>query len=179
MPPWPCTIGFGSPVVPEREQHVERVVERHALDHWSSLALVRDLAVPITCTSVGSPARIAASSSPRSMRLAAVRVAVDRDQHLRLDLGEAVDHAARPELGRHAGPDRAEARGGQKPDERLGDVGQVGDDPIALRDAQLAQPRLRVARQLVQLAVRQLERLARLRARDDRDLVAVAEDVRA
>ena len=42
--------------------------------------------------------------------LAAVAVAVDREQHLRLDLGEAVDHAARAELGRGARPDRADAR---------------------------------------------------------------------
>ena len=32
MPPWPCTIAFGSPVVPGREQHVERVVEGDRLE---------------------------------------------------------------------------------------------------------------------------------------------------
>src|ERR1700722_2247191 len=41
--------------------------------------------------------------------LAAVPVAVDRQQHLRLELREAVDDAARAELRRRARPDRAEA----------------------------------------------------------------------
>ena len=64
---------------------------------------------------------------------AAVAVAVDRDQHLGLDLGEAVDHAGDAELGGAARPDRPDARRGQQGDHRLGHVGQVGDDPVALR----------------------------------------------
>ena len=44
-----------------------------------------------------SPA-IPATTSRAVEVLAAVAVAVDREQHLRLDLGEAVDHAARAEL---------------------------------------------------------------------------------
>src|SRR5262249_17307289 len=42
---------------------------------------------------------------------AAVAVAVYRDQHLRLDLGKPVDHAASPELRRGARPYRPDARG--------------------------------------------------------------------
>ena len=48
--------------------------------------------------------------------LAAVGVAVDRDQHLRFDLGEAVDQALRPEVRRAARPDRA--RGWRRPGRR-------------------------------------------------------------
>src|SRR5688572_14780306 len=39
----------------------------------------------------------------------AVAVAVHAEEHLRLDLGKAVDDAARPEIGRAAGPDRPHA----------------------------------------------------------------------
>ena len=42
--------------------------------------------------------------------LAAVAVAVDREEDLRLDLGEAVDDAGGAEVGRAARPDRADAR---------------------------------------------------------------------
>ena len=31
MPPWPCTIGFGSPVVPEENSDPQRMIERHLL----------------------------------------------------------------------------------------------------------------------------------------------------
>ncbi len=41
---------------------------------------------------------------------AAVAVAVDGEQHLGLDLGEAVDDACRAEVGRAARPDRADRR---------------------------------------------------------------------
>ena len=63
--------------------------------------------------------------------LAAVAVAVHRQQQLRLDLGEAVDHAAGPELRSRAGPDRADAGRRQERDQRLGDVGHVGDHAVA------------------------------------------------
>src|SRR4029453_10206158 len=43
--------------------------------------------------------------------LVAVGVAGEREQQLRLELAEAVDHAPRPELRGAGGPDRTEARG--------------------------------------------------------------------
>src|SRR5207248_11054563 len=55
----------------------------------------------------------------------AVAVAVHGEHHLGLDLGEAVDHTARAELGGGARPNRADARRGEQRDERLGDVGHV------------------------------------------------------
>ena len=49
-----------------------------------------------------SAAAIAATSGRRSNALAVVDVAVDRDQHLRRDLGEPVDHgASAPKSGEH------------------------------------------------------------------------------
>ena len=66
--------------------------------------------------------------------LAAVGVAVDGDEHLRLDLGEAVDQAPRPEVRRAAGPDRPEARAGEQRDDRLGDIRDDGHDPVAATD---------------------------------------------
>ena len=64
-------------------------------------------------------------------RAVAVPVAVDREQHLRLDLAEPVDHAAGAELRRAARPDRAERRGRQERDHRLRHVREVGGHPVA------------------------------------------------
>src|SRR5581483_10700374 len=57
---------------------------------------------------------------------AAVAVAVDCEEHLGLDLGEAVDDAANAELRRAARPGRAQARAAEEGGDRLGDVGEVG-----------------------------------------------------
>jgi hypothetical protein len=70
--------------------------------------------------------------------LVAVGVAGHGEHHRRFDLGEPVDDAARAELGGAAGPDGAQAGGGEEGDERLGSVGQVADDPVATADAQPA-----------------------------------------
>ena len=77
------------------------------------------------------------------MRLAGVAVAVGGDQHLRLDLAEAVEHALDAEIRRARRPDRAEARGGEHRDDRLRHVRQVAGDPVAGADAlgRAARPR--------------------------------------
>ncbi len=90
-------------------------------------------------------------------RLLAVAVAGDRQQQLRLELAEAIDHAARPELGRAGGPDRAEAGRGEEGDQRLGDVRQVGDDPVARADPEALQPRPGPRHLLAQLAEGEVE----------------------
>jgi hypothetical protein len=56
--------------------------------------------------------------------LLAVPVAGDREQHLGLELPEAVEDAAGAELGRTRRPDRAQARGREERDERLGMFGR-------------------------------------------------------
>ena len=71
--------------------------------------------------------------------LAVVPVAVAGDEHLRLDLREPVDHAARAEVRRARRPDRAQARGGEQADDRLGHVRQQRRHPVAATDAQRAQ----------------------------------------
>ena len=70
--------------------------------------------------------------------LAAVAVAVDREEDLRLDLREAVDHRARAELGRGARPDRPQGGRREERDERLGNVRHVCDDTVAAADAERA-----------------------------------------
>src|SRR5579884_80144 len=63
--------------------------------------------------------------------LAAVAIAVDGEEHLRLDLGEPVDDAAHSELGGAARPRRADARTAEEGRNRLGNVRQVGGDAVA------------------------------------------------
>ena len=80
--------------------------------------------------------------------LAAVEVAVGGDQHLGRDLAEAVEHAARAEIRRARGPDRAEARRCQRRDDGLRHVRQVARDPVSLADS-AGRQRLGHARNLV------------------------------
>ena len=169
-----------------REEHVERVVEGDGLERRARRA--RPAGRPTRrrpgarsrrrgrarrARAVGRPARISATCSRRSTGAVAVGVAADREQHLGLDLAEARQHAARAELRRARRPRRPEAGGGQEGDERLGDVRQVGDDAVAGADAEAPQPRARPRDLVAQLAEGQLDRLARLRARDDGHPVGV------
>jgi hypothetical protein len=73
------------------------------------------------------------------VRLAAVSVAIDGDQHLGFDLAEAVDHSHLAHVRRAAGPDRAHADGCQECDDRFRHVGQVAGHAVAARYAHLAQ----------------------------------------
>ncbi len=71
---------------------------------------------------------------------APVGVAVAGDEHRRLDLREPVDDRARAEVRRARGPDRADTRGREQADDRLGHVRQQGRDPVAAADTEGAQP---------------------------------------
>ena len=117
-----------------------------------------------------SSARIAAQGLGAIVVPAAVAVAVHRQQHARLDLSEAVDHAARAELRRRARPDRADRGDGQQRDERLGDVRHVGDDAIAAPHAQRAQTGGHLRDLHGELRPRQRVQLAQLRGVQDGDL---------
>ncbi len=57
------------------------------------------------------------------------------DQDLGFDLAEAVDHALGPEVRRGAGPDGAEAGGGEHAHQGLPGVGHTRRDPVAEADA--------------------------------------------
>ena len=69
-------------------------------------------------------------------RLPAIAVPIHREEHLRLDLAEAVDYAGRTHVGRRAGPDRAQARAREHGDDGLGDVRQVSGYAITRPDAE-------------------------------------------
>jgi hypothetical protein len=92
---------------------------------------------------------------PSVDRAVAEAVAAHRQQHRRLELPEAVDDAARPELGRAAGPDGAEARRRGERDERFGNVRQVRDDAVARPDAEPQEPGPRAGDLLAQLPERE------------------------
>ena len=100
-------------------------------------------------------------------------VAADGQHHLRLDLGEAVDDAARAELRGAGGPDRPQAGRGDEGHERLGDVRQVGDDAVARADPEPLQPGARPRHLLAQLAEGDLELRAGLGMSDDGHRVGV------
>ena len=100
--------------------------------------------------------------------LVAVPVARDGEQHRRLELAEAVEHAPRTELWRARRPDRTEARHGEEGDERLRDIREVRDDAVAALHAELLQADAGPRHLLAEVAERQLDRRARLRVRDYR-----------
>ncbi len=87
----------------------------------------------------------------------AVPVAVDRHQHVRLDLPEAVDHGAHAELRRAARPHGAQRRRGEERHERLGDVRGIRHDAHARPDAEAAQPGGAPAHQVGELRPRKLD----------------------
>jgi len=63
--------------------------------------------------------------------LVGVAHAVAGDQHLGLDLAEAVEHRVRAHVRRADAPHAAQAHHGEEGDDRLGHVGQVGRDAVA------------------------------------------------
>ena len=67
-------------------------------------------------------------------------IAVDREQHLRFDLPESIDDRPWTEFRRARRPHRADARSREKCDHRLGDVRQVGGDPVPRSHPEPAQP---------------------------------------
>ena len=65
-------------------------------------------------------------------------LALDSTGSIHVGVPEAVDDAGRTELGRAAGPGRAQAHGGQERHQRLRYVRQVTDHPVSWPDAQTA-----------------------------------------
>ena len=192
IPPWPWTMAFGMPVVPD---------ENSTLSGWSKAtgrnssgaALGQQLApghrVRDPVLAVGDVHDVAQAgeggADRRHLRAAvdeaiAEAVAVDRQQDRRVELREAVDDAAGAELGRAARPDRADARGRGERDERLGDVRHVGDDALARPDAEPQETRAGARDLLAQIPEGELHALARLRVGDHRDrpgVVVLADEV--
>ena len=81
-----------------------------------------DTATPPICCRLGSWAENSATRANEIMLLAAVPIPVGGDQHLRLDLAEAVEHALHAEIGRAGRPDAADRCGRQRADHRFGRI---------------------------------------------------------
>ena len=197
-PPMAVDDRFGQPGGPRREQHTQRMVERHLLE--LGCAVAGGQLVP--GDEVGAergPVEIVASvchiddmadrwQGGRDVGdvAAAVDVGVpvpiptDGEEHRWLDLSEAVDDAALAELGSAGRPRRAETRTGEEGSEGLGDVRQVTHDAVAASHSDALQAGSRPAHERGQLAERQRDRRARLGTGDDGDRVvweATADDV--
>ncbi len=176
---------LGQPRGAGREQHVHGMGERHRLElerprlRHERLPRQRVRQLALTVGQVHHVLERAQLLAHRRHlfepvhRLAAVHVAGDREQHLRLDLAEARHHAAGAELRRAARPHRAEAGGGEHGGERLRDVGHVGHHAVASLHAEPHQPRAHARDQLAQLAEGQLAPPARLRVTDESHAVEV------
>ncbi len=177
---------LGQPGGPRGEQHVERVVERHRLE----LAAAPPRRAGQTTPPRRAPRprrraprprapgscrrpRMASTSASRLDVAVAEAVAADGQHHLGLDLGEAVDDAARPELRRAGGPDGSQRRGGDERHERLGDVRHVGDDAVAGADPEPLQAGAGARHLLAQLAEGHLELRPGLGVGDHRHRVGV------
>ncbi len=179
-------------------EHPERVGEGHPLEgEVGACALGHELLPgdrPAEPGEVGSPREVGEDDGALEGRhlvleagedlgavevLASVAVSVRGQQDLGLDLGEAVDDAGSPEVGRARGPDGADRGGGKEADDRLGDVGEVGDDAVAVPDADRPQAGRGRRHLRAQVSPAQLAQRAQLRGVQDRrrGRVAVAEHV--
>ena len=167
------------------EQHVERVVERDLVE--GQLPGLGEQLVPRhrvghRVRPVVQPDDVPDARQPLADRgqlvalvdlLGAVPVRRDGEQHGRLELAEPVDDAAGAELRCARRPHGAQARGGQEHHDRLRDVRQVPDDPVAPPHAEALQPGAGPSHLVAQLAEGELPWLARLGAGDDRGAVGV------
>ena len=73
------------------------------------------------------------------MGTAGEAVAIDADEHLRLELGEAVDDALGSEIGSAHAPHGPEAGRREHRDDRFGDIRQVAGDPVAWLHADICE----------------------------------------
>jgi hypothetical protein len=153
------------------------VVERHPLE-LQLRAVAQEAVLPAGAVEVAERDELAADllvdagDGVRAVEVAAVvAVAVDGEQHLRLDLREAVDHAARAEVGRAARPHGADRGGREEGGDRLRDVRHVGRDAVAALHPERAQPGGDPRHLLAQLAPGDLALVAQLARVHDRHAV--------
>ena len=106
--------------------------------------------------------------------LAAVGVAVDRQQEPRADLTEPIEDALHAEVRRTGGPDGADGRSAERRDDGFRSIRGNGGDAIAGDDARGAKRVCRAAHGVAQFIMRQRDVAARFRAADNRGAVAPA-----
>ncbi len=180
---------LGQPGGPRREQHVQRVVERDAVegerpglgeqrrpgdrprDGVDGLGLGAQIGHDDGRPEAGQGgADLGDGPGPVDL-FVAVPVAVDREQHRGLDLGEPVDDGPRPELGRAGRPGSPERCRRQEADHGLGDVRHVRGDAVTAPHALAHQARTTPCDGVAQRRGGQLGGFTRLRSRDDHDVV--------
>ena len=99
--------------------------------------------------------------------------AVGGDDQLRVGVGDPVDQRLRREAAEHHAVRRPDPGAGQHRHHRLGDHRQVDRDPVARLNAEFGQRVGRLAHLVLELAVGDRPRVARLALEVDRHLIAV------
>ena len=152
IPPWPWTIAFGSPVVPERVEHPERVVERHAARTSSgapspapqdrsqrSASRRPSRSAPgrgSRSTTVCSSGRHRRLRAPRRRRAGRSPCRRSGSRRPRAAPSARSARSGRSRCGRRSPASsstrsRRSTRSREERGHRLGDVRQVGDDAVA------------------------------------------------
>ena len=152
-PPWPCTMPFGRAGGPRREQHPQRMRERHRGDLQRCVELedLRPRRDIVTGGCVTQPGHQHGRLQRRQLSanlgeflaavnaLAAIHRTVAGHQHGRFELPEPRNHAVDGEVRIAHRPRRADAGRAEERGDRLADVRQVPDHPVARLDAEPAQ----------------------------------------
>ena len=181
--------------------HVERVVEWQPLEAQGRIRAARDEVAPrhggrdtrdclsarLVVTEEGDEDHLAQARKRRRDllharhgvdALAGVAISICRDEHDGFDLPEPVEDAVQTEIRRAGRPDRADRRGRERADDRLGDVGQEADDAVTRLHAERAQGTRRLPDLVGECREGDLAAAAALVTRDDRNaLVTPPEQV--
>ena len=155
VPPAPCTMHLGGPVVPDENMTYSGWLNATAstsggppaalcshsfqpIARAGRAAVLNSSPGPSTSTTrrrVGSRSATAVTFSRQSNHLPPYLVAGRRDEHLRLDLAEAIEHALRAEVRRTRRPDGPNGRRREGRNHGLRDIRHVAAHPVARPDA--------------------------------------------
>ena len=139
--------------LPRGAMRTEKILEQHGLGGLGKIGCRRQVRNDDNAHQAADSRRHRGYLLQAVDALAVVVVAVGGDEQLRLDLTETIEHALHAEVRRSRGEDRTDAGGGQHRHYGLGQIGQVGGDPVATLDAEIFQRRSELRHLAVQVVV--------------------------